>query len=437
MRLLDGMVLLSSILAEVYMLYDFFDNSFEVREQFKGKRKIIPTIITIAIFWGVNSIGNTYINLFGLSVVLLLYSMVLFDVSFRIRLAYVFIVVLTMFGGEFLLMLLLEVPPRVLKISAVTNLADISWQIILTKILSYMILTIVKQLSINGKHRMPMKIFGLYICQPIISIIIMLTAYYGNLNATVTESFKASMTICFIVLLFSNILIFYAFNQYALQTTVNMEQKMTIWRQNAEGEYYAQIAEMNQRHSVLVHDISHYLRTIRELAKSKQNEKIVDIVQETIGEIKNTSAMVYCHNPVLNAILSEKKRIGEEKGIAMDFYVEPGINVDRISDKDMITMLGNLLSNAIRAAEECKTDAYVKIKMYMQNNGESCVVKIENPYEHRPIRRGTTFLTTKNERGIHGIGLKSVEEVAKKYQGFLLCDTEEQKFTAMLVLNVK
>lgn len=435
MEILDRAVLLGTVLAEIYMLYDFFSNSFSVREPFRGKWKLIPTLLMIVIVWCLNSIGNTWLNLFGLTGLMFLYTMVVFEAGIWFRLLYVFLVALTIFSGEFVLMLLLEVPPRVMKLSAVTNLTDIFWQTMLAKLISFVILKLVEQLAIKGRHRMPGKIFWLFICQPFVSVTAMLTAYYGNLNETVTESFGISMTVCSTLLLFSNILIFYAFNQYSVQMAVNADQKLALWKWNADAEYYDRIEEMNQKQRALIHDITHYSLTIKELAASGQSERIAAIAEETMNEVKQISAMVYCHNPVLNAILNEKKRDGETKGIAMHIYVEPGADMVFVNDRDMITMLGNLLANAIRAASECGTDAYVSVNIYRQNHGQSCVTKVENSFAENRVQVGDRFVSTRREEGVHGIGLRNVEETAEKYQGFLTCDAEEHKFTAMLVLS--
>lgn len=437
MGMLDKIVLFFTGVADIYMVYDFLNSSFERREAFKGKKKLLLTLTAIVIIFCINLLKNTYVNLTVVPMIYFLYVLVMFESRSGNRPMYVLVVYATIFCGEFMLTIFLEIPPRIMKTSTILNLSDIVWQIFTAKLFSYLILTILKQFSGKSRHRMPVRIFLLYICQPIASLAIMIISYYSNMNTTVTSEFKVSMTIGFAFLLLSNILMFYAFNLYVAQMSVNMEQKMTIIKQNADVAYYRQSAQMDKKYRAFIHDTVHYLKIIGELAKDHCDEKIIGIVQDIAGEIEQTASLVYSNNPVLNAVLNENKQAGEKCNVSMDIYVEPGLSTEGISDKDMIVMLGNLLANAIRAASECDEEAYVKMWLFMQKGGDFCVIKIRNPYQHKLVKHGETYLSTKKEPGIHGIGLRNVEETAKKYRGFLQCDAENQVFTVMLVLQVR
>lgn len=437
MGTLDKIILLLSGLIEIYMLYDFFDNSFEQRRTFAGCKKICVSIVAWAVLFGINMLENTYINLFSLPLILFCYATMLFHTTAGQRILYVLIVEISILCGEFLFATLMEVPPWFAKISPIVNLSKMPWQIFSAKLLSYLILTLIKQMSGKGKHHMPQKIFFLYICQPIASVMIMMMSYYANMDVTVTDNFKIMLTIGFVFLMLANILMFYAFNLYAEQTAVAMKQEMTILKQKADLEYYMQVAEMTRQHRELIHNTSHYMKVIAELAKEGNNTSITNLVQEITGEMEKTRTMIYCSNSVLNAVLQEKKQMGEEKALDMDIYVEPEICTSGISDMDMVTMLGNLLDNAIRAADECEESRYVKVRIFMQREGKFFVAKVENPYTGELLHDGEHFRSTKREKGLHGIGLRSVENIAGKYRGYLECTAADRSFTATLVLRIK
>lgn len=437
MGVLDKIILLLTCIVDVYMVYDFFDNSFECRRNFRGKMKFLPALCSVVVIFLINLLENSYVNLFGTFVIYLFCVTVLFDAKVGSRLLYVLIVEVSILCGEFLLIILLEIPPWLAKISTIVNLSEIPWQVFSAKLLSYLILTVVKQMSGKGRHHMPQKIFLLYICQPIASVMIMMLSYYANMNVTITNNFKIMLTVGFVFLMLANILMFYAYNLYAGQTALAMKQEMTILKQNADLDYYMQVAEMNRRHRQFIHDTSHYLKVLGELAREGKNEELVNLVQEITGEIEQTRALIYCSNPVLNAVLQEKRQTGEEKNLRMDIYVEPEICTEGISDKDMVTMLGNLLDNAVRAASECEEKRYVKVRIFMQREGKFLVAKIENPYTGELLHGAEGLVSTKKEKGLHGVGLKSVQNTAEKYGGFLQCDAEKQVFMATLVLKVQ
>ena len=81
-------------------------------------------------------------------------------------------------------------------------------------------------------------------------------------------------------------------------------------------------------------------------------------------------------------MLNEKRREAGKQGIHTDFYVEPGVLLQHVAPMDLISMLGNLLDNAIRAAAETHGEKYIKSYIYMKEVGGFCVIKITNPFEN-------------------------------------------------------
>jgi len=47
-----------------------------------------------------------------------------------------------------------------------------------------------------------------------------------------------------------------------------------------------------------------------------------------------------------------------------------------------------------------------------------------------------TFLSQK-EKGLHGLGIGSVNKMAEKYGGYLSCKVEKDVFTAVLLLSTQ
>ncbi len=438
MEIFDRAVLLFTVLADVYMVYDFFDNSFDLKDVFKGRSKYLVLISFVLANFSVNLVENTYLNLVFTLMVCFLLSLVLFVVPIRISIVYAIIAWSILIFGEFLFSMILAIPVYLLKVSAVTNLADVTWVVISVKLISYIVFVIVKQVSGKGKYHMPKKIFFMYICQPIVSMVIMIVTYYSNANTVITDGFRIGMTISFALLLMANVLMFYAFNQYALQMNINMEQQIKLMKQTADEEYYAQVAEMNENHRRFIHDANNHFKTIRELAFTGDIEKIIKIADECAGEIRRSSAKIYCKHSVVNAILNEKVRIAEEKGIHFDISVDVNGNImNSISDGDIVCILGNLLDNALLAAAGCEAyKSYISLRMFMKHEGKVLVVIIKNSYNEPLVRVGDGFLTTKREKGVHGIGLKNVRQAVEKYTGFFECDAEQGEFTALAELRV-
>lgn len=438
MDYLDKLVLLICCIAEIYMLYDFFDNFFDIRDRFKKLKTIVViSFVTVMLLFFVNLLGNASLNMVFFPLITWCFVSLLFNIPLVNRILYFIFVIFIFWICELLFGILLEIPFEFMESSSVLNLSDMPWQLLTMKMLTYILFSVSKQIAGKSKRYMPRKIFLMYLCLPIASFCIMLLTYYMGMRYFEYPAIKIIMTFSYTLMLAGNILIFYAFNLYSREIYINMEQKALILQQKMDLSHYVQIARVNEKHEEFIHNISHYLKVIGELSRENKNENINNIIRELNVELESRDFILYSENHILNAILAEKRELIEKKQIKFDAYVEPGVDLGKVSDMDLVTMLENLLDNAITASEKCEEEPRVKVCIFMQNEGGICIIKVKNTFNGEIIKTSRGFLTTKQEKGRHGIGIQSVEKTAKKYGGYLNCSAENNEFTSILVLTVK
>ena len=99
----------------------------------------------------------------------------------------------------------------------------------------------------------------------------------------------------------------------------------------------------------------------------------------------------------------------------------------------MCIILGNLLENAYEACERQKEG-----KRYMsaniRQNGGTLVIIVENSYEGTVRRQEGVFLSSK-EKMRKGIGITSVIDVTKKYNGIPKFEYDGRRFRVSLLLG--
>lgn len=436
MEYLDNIILFLSCLFEVYIYYDFFYAYFDFRACCQERwRRLAVSILAVIGLCLINSLGNSYINLLGFIVIIWVLFIVVFQANIGSRIIHFLIALFIGSGCEFLFGVLLSVPSYIQKQRSVVNLSDIPWHMFTMKLLTYMLLSIVKQFFGNSKKALSIRLFINYLFIPVASFGIMLLTYYTSLDVEVVQSTKALFCLSFALMLLGNIFIFRAFNRYSDELYISTEQKLIISRQSMDLHYYRQIQMIDNKHQVFIHDISHHLKAIGELAKEKKTDNILSIIHDLNIELENNALIMYCDNPVVNSVLSEKKSMAEKNNVDMDIYVEPGVTLVGISDADVITMLSNLLDNALRAVVDANNKV-ITVRLYVENGGTFNIVKIKNYFTGEIVKTDSGFTSTKMERGIHGIGIKSVENTAEKYNGYLECFVDDMLFTAVLVLPV-
>lgn len=113
-------------------------------------------------------------------------------------------------------------------------------------------------------------------------------------------------------------------------------------------------------------------------------------------------------------MLNIKVRKMEEKNIF--FKVDSKIEKIPMKDIDFVVLLGNLLDNAIEAAEKCE-DGKGKITCIFRNINDMFIFKVKNTSIYKPYEKNTKFYTSKKEKDEHGWGIESVKQIVRKYNG--------------------
>ena len=156
---MDYIILLFSCIAEYLIFSDFFDAFLSIRPNFQPIwNRILIAIPFIGIYFGINTLQISYLNMISFICLLLLYSF-LYEANFKERLLYIVFLCAIFFGCEFLFVVLLNLPAYLFHSSSVANLSTIPWQIFTLKLLTYLICCLYKQTSVKSAARMDRMLF--------------------------------------------------------------------------------------------------------------------------------------------------------------------------------------------------------------------------------------------------------------------------------------
>ena len=97
-------------------------------------------------------------------------------------------------------------------------------------------------------------------------------------------------------------------------------------------------------------------------------------------------------------------------------------------------VLGNLLDNALEAARK-SADKWVNAAIWRER--DLLILTVENSLAVLPRQNGSLFFTSKPDKRHHGIGLRNVERVVRKYDGRLKFQVNPKHFRVEAILNVK
>lgn len=103
-----------------------------------------------------------------------------------------------------------------------------------------------------------------------------------------------------------------------------------------------------------------------------------------------------------------------------------------VSDFDISVLLGNLLENAIEAASHA-SEAERLILLNIISSGKMLAITVDNGFDGHVNLDGDKYLSTKKRHT--GIGLKSITNIAEKYNGGVQFSHEETIFHASVMLG--
>lgn len=177
------------------------------------------------------------------------------------------------------------------------------------------------------------------------------------------------------------------------------------------------------------HDLRHQIRSI-----SAQKGLTDDAVKEIEKSISIYDAAVRTENEVLDTILTEKSLKCNRDGISLTCVVD-GHALDFMAAADIYSLFGNALENAMEAVMRLD-EKYRNIDVVVHRVGNMVSVNVTNPYGGEVELDSEGFpVTSKEDKNFHGIGIRSIRNIAEKYGGITSVSMDDNKFVLNVLLS--
>lgn len=191
-------------------------------------------------------------------------------------------------------------------------------------------------------------------------------------------------------------------------------------------EQYALAKKNVELINLKCHDLKHQIHK-----KGKSSDMGSEAIAEIEDMISIYDANIRTGNEALDIILTEKSLYCNRLGIKL-YCIVDGTLLGFMSDPDLYSLFGNILDNAIEAAERLDEDkrfinlSLRKVNGFIRVSESNC---LPAPIEFA----GGLPKTTKPDKELHGYGMKSIELICKKYNGELTLSANNGVFDLNLV----
>lgn len=179
------------------------------------------------------------------------------------------------------------------------------------------------------------------------------------------------------------------------------------------------------------HDYHNHLQSLKGYLKLEQIEQIRNYLDELEADLKSIDTLYHSGNLQIDAILNSKLAIAENDEIRLtcDAEVPPALTVNEI---DLCVIIGNLLDNAIESCRKIVDKEERFIRVYIGVLKQQLYISITNATSESVRQRTDSYFSRK--RGDHGHGLRRVDNVVKKYGGYLNRQNEPGVFATEIML---
>lgn len=230
-------------------------------------------------------------------------------------------------------------------------------------------------------------------------------------------------------LLFAGCSLLLMFIVVVLSMYRNAEREMYLKKLHdaAMDAEYAKIKTEYNNKSKEMHDLKHQINTLDGYLQKahyvEAKEFLTEMSQELFDKSRCIRAWSGC--PLIDMMLDSKEKKAAGQGIIMDIDVPPVENP--LSERDMSILLGNILDNAIEAAE--KTDRNQR-KIYVKifSKGNLFGISVENSSAQMPVIQNDRLISTKEDSEKHGWGMLSIQSIVDKYGGQIEYNYDDQIF---------
>ena len=282
-------------------------------------------------------------------------------------------------------------------------------EIIISKILYFFVAMILSRFA--QKDNIIIKIPTAFHIFPLITLVSVVCFWYISLNQFLEFKNQIILGIVSVLLFLATLIVYFSF-----QSNAKKENELLLLQQEknkikTDIAYYDILEQQNNNLRAYAHDAKNHLAAIKSLNTDVEIEEYISKMLESLEEYS-----IVCHsgNRTLDVIIDKYVTECKINGLNFEFDLNNN-NLSGIKPYDIVSILGNLLDNAVEAAIKTKIKT-IRIETEIRN--DYSVIIVSNSCDTPPKLNKTELpITTKTDAKLHGFGLKSVKKTLKIYGG--------------------
>lgn len=278
----------------------------------------------------------------------------------------------------------------------------------------------------DGTFKAPLSFF----IYPLALMITLCTFFYVCAYCGVNSQGQMALAIISLILIVPTTLLFLIYQRNIEKENELFRLKNEMDKVETEKTYYDILDKQNQDLRIYAHDAKNHLAAIKSLNTNPQIDEYLNKITESLATYSKVSRS---GNHSLDVIINRYVTECSIKDVKFTFDTRLK-NLEYVEGYDLVTILGNLLDNALESAEKSEKR---EIALSTDYRNTYDVLIVTNSCDIAPKSSNNKLITTKADKKLHGIGLKSVAKTLTKYNGDYdwEYDSENKVFTATVMVS--
>lgn len=269
----------------------------------------------------------------------------------------------------------------------------------------------------------------------IISVFSISTLSFAIIQVALNESRLSEATSLMLLLseiglIVLNIICLYIMISLNQSNRTAEELKLKEQQHKHDIQYAETVRSQYQEIRQIRHDIKQHLAVVSGLQLDGKIDTAQRYISDISSDLDRIEMFMDVGNDFVNAILNSKLSIAKSKGI--EVLCNSSSEIGGISEYDLCNLIGNMLDNAIEAAEKTGDNAVVEVSIH--SDKYKLMITVSNSIPQSVLSCNSELKTTKSKTELHGFGVKSIETIAEKYGGSVDFYEENLTFFCRVVL---
>lgn len=302
-------------------------------------------------------------------------------------------------------------------------------EIVISKVLYFLVIMLL--LSFTQKDNTITKVPFTFYIFPLITLVSVICFWYISLNQHLEFHNQIVLGVVSVLLFLTTFFVFFSF-----QSNAQKEHKLILLQREqdktkTDKTYYDILEKQNNNLRAYAHDAKNHLSAINSL---NTDPEIAIHISEMTERLKEYSKVCHSGNHTLDVVIDKYVTECALNSIGFEFDVINNNLLD-VNAYDIVTILGNLLDNAVDSA---KVSEFKHISLETDFRNNLSIIIVSNSCDVCPkLNNRELPVTTKSHKQLHGFGLRSVKRTVKMYNGDIAFDyvNAEKTFVVTVMME--